>query len=158
MTPSLEDAIELAVEAHRGRRDKLGRPYILHPLRLMSRLATPAEQMAALLHDVIADSDMTIDDFRSRHYDADVVEALDRLNRRDDQTFDAFIARIAEHPVARKVKIADLADNLDLRNWSEIGEPERERLTRYRSGWETLVRADRDELAAQVGPANSSST
>jgi len=142
MSPTLEDAINLAVEAHSGRRDKLGRPYILHPLRLMSRLSIPAEQMAALLHDVIPDSDLTIDDFRQRGYDTEVVEALDRLNRRDDESFDAFIARISENPVARRVKIADLADNLDLTNWSEIGEPERERLERYRRGWEALVAAD----------------
>jgi (p)ppGpp synthase/HD superfamily hydrolase len=142
MPPTLEDAIGLALEAHRGRRDKLGRPYILHPLRLMSRLSAPVEQMAALLHDVIADSDLTIDDFRQRGYDTEVVEALDRLNKRDDESFDAFIARIAPNAVARRVKIADLADNLDLTNWAEIGEPERERLTRYRRGWETLVAAE----------------
>ena len=141
MPPTLEDAIILAVEAHRGRRDMLGRPYILHPLRLMSRLSTPAEQMVALLHDVIADSDMTIDDFRARRYDPEVVESLDRLARRDDEEFDAFIERVAQDTVARQVKIADLADNLDLRNWPKIGE--RERLERYRRGWETLIRADR---------------
>ena len=142
MPPTLEDTINLAVEAHRGRRDKLGRPYILHPLRLMSRLSTPVEQMAALLHDVIADSDLSIDDFRERGYEAEIIEALDRLNRRDDESFDAFMARISENAVARRVKIADLADNLDLTNWSEIGEPERERLVRYRRGWETLVAAE----------------
>ena len=59
MEPSIEDAIALAVQAHRGRRDMLGRPYILHPLRLMSGLSDPAEQMVALMHDVIADSGMT---------------------------------------------------------------------------------------------------
>src|SRR6476659_6139805 len=57
MLPTLEDAIVLAVDAHRGRRDMLGRPYILHPLRLTSRLAEPPDQTAALLHDVISDSD-----------------------------------------------------------------------------------------------------
>jgi (p)ppGpp synthase/HD superfamily hydrolase len=63
----------------------------------MSRLAEPSEQTAALLHDVIADSDLTLDDFRAREYDPEVVEALDRLNRRDAESFEDFIERIRQH-------------------------------------------------------------
>ena len=54
--PTLEDAIALAVEAHRGQRDKAGQTYILHPLRVMLRLETEAERMAAILHDVVEDT------------------------------------------------------------------------------------------------------
>jgi (p)ppGpp synthase/HD superfamily hydrolase len=150
MPPTLEDAIVLAVEAHRGRRDVLGRPYILHPLRLMSRLAEPSEQTAALLHDVIADSDLTLDDFRAREYDPEVVEALDRLNRRDAESFEDFIERIRQHPVARRVKIADLENHLDLRNWTSIGEREQERLNRYRRSWGTLVATERKQAEAAL--------
>ena len=101
--------------------------------------------MAALLHDVVADSDVTVEEFRRRNCPPEVVEAIDRLTLRAGESFDEFIMRISKDPVARRVKIADLADNLDLRNWKDIGEPERERLIRYRRGWETLVSVDREQ-------------
>src|SRR3954453_16422678 len=106
----------------------------------MGQLEEPAEQQAAILHEVIADSDVTVEEFRRRAYPPEVVEAIDRLTLRAGESFDEFTIRISEDPVARRVKIADLADNLDLRNWKDIGERERERerLTRYRRGWEML--------------------
>lgn len=139
--PTLEDAILLAVDAHRGRVDKLGMPYILHPLRLMGRMSNVTEQMAALLHDVIADSDHTLESLRGLGYDDAVMDAIDHLTLRDAETFDAFIDRIKRNPAARQVKIVDLEDNMDLRRWPEIGERERERLARYRRGWEKLTQA-----------------
>jgi len=138
--PTLEDAILLAVEAHRGRVDKLGMPYVLHPLRLMGRMTTATEQMAALLHDVIADSDHTLESLRALSYDDAVIDAINHLTLRDSEAFDEFIERLKRNPAARQVKIADIEDNMDLRRWPEIGERERERLSRYRRAWETLNR------------------
>ena len=62
--PTLEDAIALAVEAHRGQREKAGQPYILHVLRVMFSLDTEVERIVGVLHDVVEDTGRTFDDLR----------------------------------------------------------------------------------------------
>jgi (p)ppGpp synthase/HD superfamily hydrolase len=98
---TLDDALEIAVTAHRGQTDKAGQPYILHPLRLVSQMRTAPEQMAAALHDVVEDSDWTLDALRARGFPDEVVTALDCLTRRDGELYEAFIERAAAHPIAR---------------------------------------------------------
>ncbi len=118
--PTLEDAIELAVRAHRGQVDKAGQPYILHPLRVMLSLETEAERMVGVLHDVVEDTGITLDDLRARGYPDEVVEALACVSKRPEEEGEAgyphFIARIRREgsPLAIRVKLADLADNLDV--------------------------------------------
>jgi (p)ppGpp synthase/HD superfamily hydrolase len=129
--PTLEDAIALAVEAHRGQRDKTGQPYILHSLRVMLRLETEHEQMAGVLHDVVEDTRYTLDDLRHLGYPDAVVEAVDCLTRRPDETYEQFVERAIANPIARQVKLADIEDNLDVRRLPEITEQDRERLNRY---------------------------
>ena len=60
----LERAISIAVEAHRGQKDRYGAPYILHPLRVMGRLEAPTEQTVAILHNVVEDTDWTFEDLQ----------------------------------------------------------------------------------------------
>jgi (p)ppGpp synthase/HD superfamily hydrolase len=127
----LEEAIRIAVEAHRGQRDRAGAPYILHPLRMMLRVQTDAERMAAVLHDVVEDTAWTLDDLRARGFPAEVLEAVDALTRRPGEAYDAFVERAAAHPVARRVKLADLEDNLDLRRLDHVGPDDLERIDRY---------------------------
>ncbi len=70
--PTLEDAIALAVEAHRGQKEKTGEPYILHPLRVMFRVETEIERVVAVLHDVIEDTGRTPDNLRALGFSAEV--------------------------------------------------------------------------------------
>ena len=141
--PTLEDAIALAVKTHRGQRDKYGRPYILHPLRVMFRLTTDLEQMVGVLHDVVEDSDLTLDDLRQMGYSEDVLAALDGVTRREGETYDEFVARSQAQPVARHVKLADLEDNMDLRRLpAEFTDQDVARLRHYRRAWEQLTTAD----------------
>lgn len=141
--PTLEDAIALAVKTHRGQRDKYGRPYILHPLRIMFRLTTDLEQMVGVLHDVVEDSDLTLNDLRQKGYSEDVLAALDGVTRREGETYDEFVARSQAQPVARHVKLADLEDNMDLRRLpAEFTDQDVARLRRYRRAWEQLTTAD----------------
>lgn len=128
---TLEDAIALAVEAHRGQREKSGQPYILHVLRVMLRGETEDEQMAGVLHDVVEDTRYSLDDLRHLGYPEPVVEAVDCLTRRPDESYDQFIARAVANPIARRVKLADLEDNMDVRRLSDVTERDRERLNRY---------------------------
>jgi (p)ppGpp synthase/HD superfamily hydrolase len=137
--PNLEDALRLAVEAHYGATDRYGEPYILHPLRVMHRVDTEAEKMAAILHDVIEDTPHTLEDLRQAGYAVMVVDAVDALTRREDETYVDYVERLSPCPIARRVKIADLEDNMDIRRMSHLHTPDAERLERYRSAWVRLT-------------------
>jgi (p)ppGpp synthase/HD superfamily hydrolase len=135
----IEEAIRIAVEAHRGQRDRGGAPYILHPLRMMVRVQTDAERMAAVLHDVVEDTAWTLDDLRARGFPDEVLRAVDALTRREGETYEAFVERAAADSVARRVKIADLEDNLDLRRTGTVSERDAERVNRYLRAWRRLT-------------------
>jgi (p)ppGpp synthase/HD superfamily hydrolase len=143
MPADLEHAISLAVEAHRGQKDRAGAPYILHPLRMMFRVETDAEKIVAVLHDVVEDTGWTLDRLRAEGFPEDVVAAVDHLTRREGESYDEFVRRAAAHPVARRVKIADLEDNMDVRRTGTVTDEDTERLTRYHRAWRSLV----DDLA-----------
>lgn len=140
--PTIEDAIIFATEAHRGQVDRAGNPYILHPLRLMCRMETDTERMIAVLHDVIEDTDYTLDDLRRMGYSDEIVEAVDCLSRRDDETYEQFIQRIKPNALARRVKLADLLDNMDIRRAGLLQERDLERLQRYQNAWFELTKDD----------------
>lgn len=142
---TLERAIALAASFHSGQLDKAGAPYILHPLRVMLRMTTPDEQIAAVLHDVIEDCGVTADALLAEGFEPQVVAAIVALTKQTrngvEEPYDAFIARVALHPLARRVKLADLADNLDL---SRIGSPTAKDLARsekYRRAQQVLLAA-----------------
>jgi (p)ppGpp synthase/HD superfamily hydrolase len=136
--PSLEDALALAVQAHHGQRDKAGQPYILHPLRVMMRLESEAERTVALLHDVVEDTPWTLERLRALGYPEGVLAALDALTRREGETYEAFIERLRPDPLARRVKLADLEDNMDVRRLTQVTPEDTERLARYRAAWARL--------------------
>lgn len=138
----LERAIAIALEAHAGQTDKAGTPYILHPLRLMHRMTDPAAQMAAVMHDVVEDSDWTLEALREEGFPDEVIDAVEGLTRQDGETYMAFIERAAQHPIARVVKQADLEDNLDVRRLATVSEKDRERLDRYLRALRRLQAAD----------------
>lgn len=147
VAPALEDAISLAADAHRGQvyPSPEGEPYICHPLRVMLAVSGDSERLVAILHDVVEDTSMTLDDLRSLGYAAAVIQAVDCLTHRPGETYDAYIERVATDQVACRVKLADLADNLAnnrrLPDTSETGARIRRylraqaRLEAARSGW-----------------------
>lgn len=136
--PGLEDTIRLALQAHRGQRDKAGQPYILHPLRVMLAMDSEAERMTAVLHDVVEDSRVTLGELRRRGFPKRVVAAVDALTRRQGETYEAFIQRLKPNPLASKVKLADLKDNMDLSRLRAPKARDLERLKRYRKAWKEL--------------------
>ncbi|WP_342379166.1 HD domain-containing protein [Myxococcus stipitatus] len=136
--PTLEDAIALAVEAHRGQRDKAGQPYVLHPLRLMLKLETEEERTVAVLHDVVEDTPWTLERLRERGYPEAVLRALEGLTRREGESYEAFIERLRPDALARRVKLADLEDNMDVRRLTAVTAKDTERLARYRAAWARL--------------------
>lgn len=136
---TLEEAIALAVKAHAGQIDKAGQPYILHPLRVMFRLAGETAQIVGVLHDVVEDSEVTFDDLRAMGFAGEVIVALDGVTRRDDETYEEFVVRSAQNPVSLQVKRADLEDNMDVRRLPpNPSDRDLQRLRRYRRAWETV--------------------
>jgi (p)ppGpp synthase/HD superfamily hydrolase len=129
---NLENAIALAAKAHSGQVDKAGAPYILHPLRMMLKLATPEERMAAVLHDVVEDCGVTLDDLRTGGFSEAVVAAVDALTKRDGESYEDFVARAARDAVGRRVKLADLEDNSDLSRIANPTPSDFERLEKYK--------------------------
>ncbi|MEZ4339042.1 MAG: FAD-dependent oxidoreductase [Sandaracinaceae bacterium] len=125
-------AVMIAAEAHLGQHDKGGAPYIEHPLRLMLKAETREEKMVAVLHDVIEDSTWTLDALAREGFSERVIEALDKLTRRSAETYEGFIERIAEDPLARRVKLLDLEDNSDLSRIAAPTDHDRARVDKYR--------------------------
>ena len=111
---TLDKAIQIAVSAHAGQVDKAGQPYILHPLRVMFSVETPHERLAAVLHDVVEDTEVTIDDLADEGFPTEVLDAIQALTKlKGESRLDAAM-RAVRNPIARKVKLADLADNMDM--------------------------------------------
>jgi guanosine-3',5'-bis(diphosphate) 3'-pyrophosphohydrolase len=111
---ALERAIQLACSAHWGQvyPSPEGEPFILHPLRVMLAMRGTGRQMAAVLHDVLEDTPMTVDELRAEGLPGAVIAAIIVLTRRDGTSYEDYIERVALNPIARAVKAADIADNL----------------------------------------------
>lgn len=103
----------LARMLHRGQKDKAGRPYFSHVHRVADRMETYGEATVAFLHDVVEDTQCELNDLRVLGFSWDVVAAVDALTRREGETYAAFVERCAQHPVARRVKVADVLDHLE---------------------------------------------
>ena len=138
---TLELAIEIAAEAHARQTDKGGQPYILHPLRLMFALNDPTDRIVAVLHDVVEDSAWTFRDLSAVGFSRDAVDALRALTRKDGETYDDFIARAAANPIARRVKLADLADNSDMNRIPNPKQKDWDRTKKYARAITTLLDA-----------------
>jgi (p)ppGpp synthase/HD superfamily hydrolase len=140
---TLEDAISIAAEAHRGQRDKAGAAYLLHPLRLMMRMDSEAAMMAAVLHDVVEDSDWTLASLRERGFSEEVVAAVACLTHRDGESYEEFVERVKPNPLARRVKLADLEDNMNVLRIGQLGPKDLQRLEKYHRAWRVLKEAER---------------
>ncbi len=130
--PTLERAIEIAARAHAGQRDKAGRPYILHPLRVMLAVRSEHEQLAAVLHDVLEDTRVTLDDLQREGFPLEVLEAVLALTRAKDETRIDAAVRAAANPIARNVKLADVNDNVEVRRIANPTKRDLERLEEYK--------------------------
>ena len=128
----LEDrALIMATEAHSGQTDKVGNPYILHVIRVWLACQRqghgPAVECAAILHDVVEDTEVTLSDIEMA-FGVEVRDAVDALTKREGETLDGYLARVAGNPIARIVKHADSTDNYQRITHTE-DEATRERLS-----------------------------
>lgn len=128
---TLERAIQIATGAHTSQVDKAGEPYILHPLRVMLNVSSPDERLVAVLHDVIEDSEITAKDLMLAGFSTTVIEAVVTLSKSQGISYEQYIEGVALNPLARIVKLADLADNSDISRIPNPSERDLERLEKY---------------------------
>lgn len=140
----LQKAIEIAVAAHASQRERNGDPYILHPLRVMGRIADTAGRIVAVLHDVLEDTEITAQQLKDAGFSDTVLTAVDCLTRRPGEPYDEFVQRAACNPLARRVKLADLEDNMDLRRLPAVLPKDADRMTRYLRAWQHLITTEED--------------
>ena len=137
---TLGRAISIAAEAHAGQKDRAGAPYILHPIRLMIQMDSEDAMMAAVLHDVVENSVWTLDDLRKEGFSNEVLNAVDSLTHRDKEGEDYwdYIKRAGSDPIALKVKLADLLDNLNPNRLNKVTKEDEKRFERYRKAQQML--------------------
>jgi (p)ppGpp synthase/HD superfamily hydrolase len=135
---TLEQAIALAAQVHEGQLDKAGAPYLLHPLRVMLRMESLAERRVAVLHDVVEDGGLSLDVLRRKGLPEAEVLAVAALTKGEGEPYDAAIERAGKDPLARRVKLADLADNMDRSRFKAIGPEDEQRFDKYQRARERL--------------------
>ncbi len=113
-TPITKKALKLCFEAHRDQVDKTGMPYVFHPFHLAEQMDTEAAVTLALLHDVVEDTDTTMEDLARMDFPPCVLEALSLLTHAEGVPYMDYVAEIAQNPLAVQVKLADLRHNSDL--------------------------------------------
>jgi (p)ppGpp synthase/HD superfamily hydrolase len=129
----LGKAISIAAKVHEDMLDKGGKPYILHPIRIMMRLRTDDQELMsmAILHDVIEDSDWTLEQFRAEGFSERVLKGLDSLTHRLGEPYEDYIKRIASNFDAVLCKLEDLRDNSDITRLKGIAKKDIERMEKY---------------------------
>lgn len=125
--------------AHCGQYDKEDYPYIHHVMHVAEQMDDEDSTVVALLHDVIEDCDYTVEKLYGLGFSPDVVEAVDLLSRKDGQSYKAYIKGIKVNSLATKVKLADLAHNMDLSRLSVVSDEDFNRAKKYRKAKEYLL-------------------
>ena len=137
---TLERAIEIATEAHRGQFDKAGNDYIGHPLRVMAAGKTTEEKIVGVLHDVVEDSGWSFEHLAAEGFSQEVIEALRCVTKlSENEPYDKFIARVKENPLATAVKLNDLTDNMDIRRLPYLSDKDVKRLKKYLKAYKQLT-------------------
>jgi len=132
MTQTLERAIAIAATAHAGQVDKGGAPYILHPLKVMLRMTTLEQRIVAVLHDVVEDCGVSLDDLRKEGFSEEVLTAIESVTKVQGESYEDFVERAAQNPIGRVVKLADLEENSDLSRIASPSWEDLERVEKYR--------------------------
>jgi len=133
-------ALKIAYKAHEGAVDKSGIPYILHPVHLAEQMEDELSVTAALLHDVVEDTEITMDDLRHEGFPEEVMEALALLTHREGVSYMEYVAAIKGNPVAKAVKLADLRHNMDASRFAGCeNPPTEEKLEYYRRKYEPAL-------------------
>lgn len=124
-------AMRIAFEAHKDQVDKSGLPYIYHPIHLAEQMTGEATVCVALLHDVVEDAAISIEDLAAQGFPMDVLDALKLMTHDPAVPYMEYVAAIKNDPIARAVKLADLRHNSDLSRLVTIDEKAKRRREKY---------------------------
>ena len=131
-------ALKLCFEAHKEQVDKTGLPYVFHPFHLAEQMQTEESTVAALLHDVVEDTDYTFEDLEKMGFGGAILDALRLLTHDDDTPYMDYVAALKDNPIARAVKLADLKHNSDMTRLNVIDDKARARAEKYKKAIELL--------------------
>ncbi|MBQ9760718.1 MAG: GTP pyrophosphokinase [Clostridia bacterium] len=132
-------ALRIAFDAHKEQVDKTGMPYIFHPFHLAEQMQDEVSVCVALLHDVMEDTDITLDDLAAEGFPHEVIEALTYLTHDPAIPYMDYIRALAKNPIARRVKLADLAHNSNLSRLDTVTESDLARNEKYKKATELLM-------------------
>ena len=139
---NLEKAIEIAVKAHQGQKDKFGAPYIGHIMRVMNMGRTDEEKICGVLHDIVEDTDWTFEQLAAEGFSPTIIEALRCVTKlSEEEDYEHFVQRTLQNRLACLVKINDLTDNMDVRRIPEVTEKDIPRFNKYLKAYRTIASA-----------------
>ena len=141
-TPMTKTALKLCFEAHKDQTDKSGLPYVFHPFHLAEQMPDEKTTVVALLHDVIEDTDYTLDDLKNMGFLDDILSAIALMTHDDGVPYMEYIALIKKNPIAKMVKLADLRHNSDMSRLDKVTAHDRERAEKYKKAIEFLESFD----------------
>lgn len=127
----LERAAKICLSVHAEQRDKAGKAYFMHPFRVAMNCDTDEEKIVALLHDIVEDGDIDKDFLLAQGFSHEIINAILSLTRREEETYNEFIKRVALNPLARRIKIKDLEDNLNIKRLGDLQEDDFARCQKY---------------------------
>lgn len=133
-------ALRLCFEAHKEQVDKSGMPYVFHPFHLAEQMETEEATVVALLHDLVEDTDYTIEDLTAMGFGRNITDAIALMTHADDVEYMDYVRAIKENPIARAVKLADLKHNSDLSRLDTIDEKALKRKEKYQEAIELLTK------------------
>ena len=128
-----------AAKKHKGQKDKAGKPYILHPLYVSLHCKGRKARIAALLHDVIEDTDATAADLLEMGFGRDVTAAVQLLSKPEDEDYFDYVRRVKKDPIAAEVKKNDLRHNMQLKRLKTISKKDLERRKKYQKALRVLT-------------------
>ena len=132
-TEQTKKALKLCFEAHQHQVDKSGMPYVFHPFHLAEQMTTEETVTTALLHDVVEDTPLSVQDLRNMGFSENVVEAVSLLTHDSGEEYTEYVLRIKQNPIAKVVKLADLRHNSDLSRLDKIDEKALKRFEKYQN-------------------------
>ena len=138
-TDQTKKALALCFAAHKDQVDKSGMPYVFHPFHLAEQMQTEETVTAALLHDVVEDTEYTLEDLRKMGFAEPVLEALALLTHDDEVPYLDYVRTLRSNPIARAVKLADLKHNSDLSRLDKVDEKALRRVEKYHQAMELLM-------------------
>lgn len=137
-TPLTKMALKISFDVHKNQVDKSGMPYVYHPFHLAEQMDDEYTTCVALLHDVVEDTDITLDDLKKKGFPNEVTDAIALMTHDDVVPYLEYVAKIKKNPIATFVKLADLKHNSDLTRLDEVDSKALERVEKYRKAIQIL--------------------